>query len=325
MNRRKLSTPISCGTLIIILFLMPLFITGQYTFHILIMVGINIVLACSLRLIATTGQFSLCHGGMTSVGAYTSALLVTKLGLSSWVALPLAGLMAMSIALIVAYPFTRLKGIYFAMVTVFLGEVISLTAEQWRSLTGGVAGIIDIPHPNPVIIFGLLIADFSSKVDFYYFILILVLVTLLILYAIESSPIGMSFLSIKQEEYLAESVGINSTKFKVIAFSTGAFFAGIAGAFYSHFVTAITADTFGFFLSIYVAIYMIVGGTSMFYGPILGAIVLTAVPELARGLKEFVPFVFAGVLMIIIFFLPEGLVGLPRLLIKIRKDRYSNA
>ena len=260
-----------------------------------------------------------------SLGAYTSALLVTKVGLSSWIALPLAGLMAMGIALIVAYPFTRLRGIYFTMVTVFFAEVISLTAEQWRSLTGGVSGIIDIPHPNPIGIFGLLIADFSSKVDFYYFILILVLVTLIILYAIESSPIGMSFLSIKQEEYLAESVGINSTRFKVIAFGIGAFFAGIAGAFYSHFVTAITADTFGFFLSIYVVIYMIVGGASRFYGPILGAVVLTVIPELARGLKEFVPFVFAGVLMVIIFFLPEGLVDLPKLFIKIHKGRYRNA
>ena len=325
MSKRKLIKPLSYGALLVVLFLLPLFIAQPYVLHVLIMVGINIILASSLRFIATSGQISLGHGGMVSVGAFTSALLVMKLGLSFWVSLPLAGVTTMILALLVGYPFVRLKGIYFAMITLFLAEFIRLTAEQWKRLTGGVAGIIAIPRPNAVIIPGLLNVDFTSKVDFYYLVLVMVVVTLLILYAIESSRIGMTFFSIQQSEFLAESIGINSSSFRVLAFSIGCFFAGIAGAFYSHYFTAMSPSSFGFLLGINVFIYMVVGGMLRFYGPIIGAFILTVVPELAREVKEFEPFVFAGILLLIILFLPEGLISLPQRLNNIIKKRSSHA
>jgi len=313
MSRKaKLAKPLSYGASIVFLFLVPLFINGPYTLHILILIGINIILTSSLRLIAISGQLSLAHGGMMAVGAYTSALLVMKLGLSSWVALPFGGLAAASLAFFVGYPFVKLKDIYFAMVTIFFAEMIILTAEQWRSLTGGSSGIINIPRPDSIVIRGLLRMDFASKVDFYYFILVLMLVSLLILYAIEHSRIGLTWLSIRQADSLAESVGINVTRFKVLAFCIGCFFAGIVGAFYSQYISVINPRTFGFFFAIYVVVYMVVGGMRRFSGPILGAFALTIVPELARALREFQPFVFAGVLMLIIFFMPEGLVDLPQ-------------
>lgn len=325
MSKRNLVKPLSYGALLVVLFLVPAFIAQPYVLHVLIMAGLNIILASSLRFIATSGQISLGHGGMVSVGAFTSALLVMRLGLSFWAALPLAGLTTMILALLVGYPFVRLKGIYFAMVTLFLAEFIRLTAEQWKSLTGGVAGIIAIPRPNPVIIPGLLNADFTSKVDFYYLSLVMVVVTLLILYAIESSRIGMTFFSIQQSEFLAESIGIDSARFRVLAFSIGCFFAGMAGAFYSHYFTAMNPSSFGFLLGINVFIYMVVGGMSRFYGPIIGAFILTVIPELAREVKEFEPFVFAGILLLIILFMPEGLINLPHRLRKIIKESFSHA
>jgi branched-chain amino acid transport system permease protein len=325
MNRRKLVKPLGYSVLLILLLLVPLFVTQSYILHILILVGINIILASSLRLIATSGQLSLGHGGMVTVGAYTSALLVMKLGFSTWAALPLGGLAAWVIALIVGYPFVRLKGIYFAMITVFLAEVISLVTLEWTGLTGGSMGIFNIPHPNPIIIPGLGGVYFTSRVDFYYFALVLVLVTLLILYAIERSRINVTLLSISQAESLAESIGVNTPRFKVIAFSLGCFFAGIAGAFYAHYLTVLTPTAFGFFFSIYIVIYMIVGGMRRFSGPILGAIILTLIPEFVRGLKEYQPFLFAAVLIIVIFFMPEGLVGLPDRFRKLRKPRFGRA
>jgi len=325
MSKRNLVKPLSYGALLVVLFLVPAFIAQPYVLHILIMAGLNIILASSLRFIATSGQISLGHGGMVSVGAFTSALLVMRLGLSFWAALPLAGLTTMILAFLVGYPFVRLKGIYFAMVTLFLAEFIRLTAEQWKSLTGGVAGIIAIPRPNPVIIPGLLNADFTSKVDFYYLSLVMVVVTLLILYAIESSRIGMTFFSIQQSEFLAESIGIDSARFRVLAFSIGCFFAGMAGAFYSHYFTAMNPSSFGFLLGINVFIYMVVGGMLRFYGPIIGAFILTVTPELARELKEFEPFVFAGILLLIILFMPEGLISLPHRLRKIIRESFSHA
>ncbi len=325
MSKRNLVKPLSYGALLVVLFLVPAFIAQPYLLHVLIMAGLNIILASSLRFIATSGQISLGHGGMVSVGAFTSALLVMRLGLSFWAALPLAGLTTMILALLVGYPFVRLKGIYFAMVTLFLAEFIRLTAEQWKSLTGGVAGIIAIPRPNPVIIPGLMNVDFTSKVDFYYLSLVMVVVTLLILYAIESSRIGMTFFSIQQSEFLAESIGIDSARFRVLAFSIGCFFAGIAGAFYSHYFTAMNPSSFGFLLGINVFIYMVVGGMLRFYGPIIGAFILTVIPELAREVKEFEPFVFAGILLLIILFMPEGLISLPHRLRKIIRESFSHA
>lgn len=324
-SRRKPVKLISYSALIVFLFLIPLFIKGPYQLHILIMAGIAVILASSLRLVVTSGLLSLAHGGMMAVGAYTSALLIMKLGLSSWAALVLAGLAAGAIALLVGYPFVRIKGVYFALVTVFLAEVIRLITEQWRSLTGGSMGIINIPRPDPIVIPGLLNMDFASKVDFYYFMLVLVLLILSILYAIERSRTSLTWFSIAQADFLAESVGVNTARFQVLAFTIGCFFAGITGAFYSQYVAAITPGAFGFFWSIYIVIFMIVGGMGSFSGPIIGALILTFIPESARVLKEFQPYVFAGALMLIIFFLPEGIVSLPQRLRKLVRERFSHA
>jgi branched-chain amino acid transport system permease protein len=325
MNVSKLVKPLSYSALIIFLFLVPLFIKGPYQLHILIMAGIAVILASSLRLIFNSGQLSLGHGGMMSVGAYTSALLVMKLGLSTWAALGIGAAAAAALALMVGYPFVRLKGMYFALVTVFLAEVIRLIAEQWREVTGGSLGITNIPRPDPIVIPGLLNVDFASKADFYYLILVLVLVTLLILYAIERSSVNVTWLSIRQTDFLAESVGVNTARLKVIAFTIGCFFAGLSGAFFSQYILVITPSAFGFVYAIYVVVYMIAGGMKRFSGPIIGALILTFLPESARVLKEYQPFIFAGVLMLIIFFLPEGMVGLPQRLRNIVRERFSHA
>jgi branched-chain amino acid transport system permease protein len=324
-KRVELTKTLGYSALIAVLFLIPLFIKGPYTFHILITIGMNIILATSLRLILNSGQLSLAHGGMMGVGAYTSALLVMKLGVSSWAALLLSGMAAAGLACIVGFPFVRLRGIYFAIITIFLGQMIILTGEQWESLTGGSLGILNIPRPNPIIIPGLLNMDFHSKVDFYYFILILTLITLFILHGLENSRITLTWRSIQQADFLAESVGVNTAKFKVLAFSLGCFFAGIVGGFYSHYIRVVSPRTFDLSFAIYVMVYMVAGGMDKFSGPIFGVFVLIILTELFRNLKEFQPFVFAGVLMLIIFFLPEGLVGLTARLKKLLKVRLSHA
>jgi branched-chain amino acid transport system permease protein len=294
------------------MFLIPLVFRGPYAVHILILIAINIILASSLRLINLTGQMSLAHGGMMTLGAYTSTLLVMKLGLSSWVALLLAGLLASIIACLVGFPFVRLKGMYFAMVTIFLAQMVTLVVQQWRGLTSGASGIYNIPRPDPIVIPGVLNITFSSRVDFYYLVLVIMLVSLLILYAIEHSRIGLTFRGIKQSDSLAESVGINTAGLKVLAFSIGCFFPGFIGGFYSQYIQSLSPDAFGFLFAIYILIYMVVGGSGRFAGPILGALILTLLPEVMRPLKDLQPFFFAGVLMLIIFLMPEGVVGLPR-------------
>ena len=320
MNRKKSTRAASLGALLLVLLVLPLFVTQPYLVHILIMIGINVLLATSLRFIATSGQLSLAHAGMMSVGAYTSALLVMKGGLSVWIAMPLAGIAAMILAVLVGFPFVRLKGIYFTMVTLFLSEFIRLIAQQWKSLTGGPSGILDIPRPGAITIPGLFNVDFASKADYYYFILILVLVCLLLLYALESSRIGMTLSSVRQSDSLAESLGMDAAGFRVLAFGIGGFFAGVSGAFYVHYLSAANPDSFGFLLSTYVLMYMVVGGMRRFSGPIIGAVILTIVPEVAGGLREYEPFVFAAILLLIIFFLRDGVVSLPERIRRAKKE-----
>ncbi len=311
MTGRKLSRAGGLGALAIVLVLVPLFITNSYWLHVFIMAGMAVVLACSLRVIANAGLISMGHGGMMAVGAYSSTLLVTKLGVSSWVALLISGLAAAFLALLVGFPFMRIKGIYFSLVTVFLAEVVRLSIEQWRSVTGGTMGMTGIPVPDAIVIPGVLNADFSSRRQFYYLALILLAVSLAALYALERSKINQIFAGIEQTDFLADSVGINSARFKVLAFCIGCFFAGLVGGFYSQYMGTITPSTFGFVYSVYVLIYVIVGGRKRFIGPIIGAIIFTFLPEIARPLKEFQPFIFAGFLMLTIFFLRDGVVSLP--------------
>ncbi len=324
-SKTSAAKPLGLFAVVTVLGLLPVLLEDPYALHVLILAGIHITLAASLRLIALSGQLSLAHGGMMAVGGYTSAILVTRLGWSFWIALPLAGTAAALLALAVGYPFVRLKGIYFSMVTIFFAEVLLLTAGQWRSLTGGSSGIIGIPRPNPIVLPGILNLVFSSKAHFYYLIFVLALITLLILYALEHSRLGMYWQCIRQTDFLAESVGINTSGLKVLAFAIGSFFAGISGSFYVHYVGIIGPRTFGFLYAIYILVYMVTGGAGRFSGPLLGAGLLTLLPEVFRPLKQYQPFVFAGVMMAVILFLPEGLVGLPHLVKRRLWSRSGNA
>ena len=325
----KIVKPASYTALVVLLFLVPLFVKGAYFLHILIMAGITIILTSSLRTIATTGQISLAHPGFMAIGAYTSALLVMKLGLSFWAAFPIGGIAAVLLALLVGYLFVRVKRVYFAMLTLFMGAIIRLTIMEWRDLTHGSSGLLNIPPPNSIVIPGLLNIAFDSKIPYYYLILALVLISLLFLYRIDSSRVGRILLAIQQGDYVAESVGISVTSFKVLALCVGCFFAGIAGSFYAHYIKVLSPDSFGVLQAIYIVVYMVVGGRRRFYGAILGAFILILLPEFFRVLKEYQPFVFVGILLMIIYLLPDGLVSLPEAVKsrtkRFRKVRLSNA
>ena len=307
----RLGKNLSFALLIILIFVVPIFIKSQYYLHVLILCAINIILASSLRAITTTGQISLGHAGFMSIGAYTSALLAMKLGLSTYAALVLGGVAAMVVAAIIAYPVTRVRTVYFAMLTLFLGEVIRLVMTEGRALTAGTSGLMNIPHLDTISVLGLFSIDFTSKLPNLYFVLVLMLITLLFLYSVDRSYIGMTFKAISQDDSLAASTGINVARFKAMIFYMGCFFAGLAGSFYAHYVSVLTPDSFGLFASIYILIYVVVGGPGRFSGAIIGALVLTLIPEIFRVLKEYQPYVFVAVLYLVVFLLPGGIVDLP--------------
>jgi len=297
---------------VIILFLLPIFLTSsEYYLHVFILCGINVILAISLRAITTTGQISLGHAGFMSIGAYTSAILAMKAGVPVYGALILGALAAMAVAAIIAFPITRVRTVYLAMLTMFFGTLISLIFTEWRGLTGGTSGLMGIPQLGTISIPGLINIEFATKLPYSYFILVLALIVILFLYAIDRSYLGMTFKSIAQDEFLAASIGTNIANHKAIIFCIGCFFAGLAGSFYAHYNSVLTPDTFGLFPSLYIMVYVIVGGGKRFAGAIIGAIVLTILPEAFRVVKEYQPFVFVAVLFIVIFALRGGLVTLP--------------
>ncbi|MBN1631059.1 MAG: branched-chain amino acid ABC transporter permease [Thermoleophilia bacterium] len=317
MSKTKYSRFTVVGVLVVLVALFGAFYDDDYIMHVGILVMMNIVLGSSLRLINLSGQLSLAHGGFVTLGAYTSAVLLVKAGMSStWLALLISGVLAAVIAVLIGIPFTRLKGIYFTMVGIFFVQVIILTVQQWRNITGGNGGLQGVSRPDSFL--GL---EFSSTTSIYFLALILMVVSLLILWAIEHSRVGKTFQGIKQADSLAESVGVNTMAYKVAAFAIGGFFAGLMGGFYVQYVSAVDPTVFGFLPTIYMLIYVIVGGENRFAGPIVGATLLTILPEVARPLKSWMPLLFAAILMAIIFLMPEGLVGLPRRLMNLFKKR----
>lgn len=285
--------------LVAFLALVPLMVTSVYLLHIFILVYVYIIATSSLRTIAISGQLSLGHAGFMGIGAYTSAILANELSWTPWITMPLGALATMGVAILVGYPFSRLRTFYFSMVSLFFGIGILAVNTIFSRFTGGYYGLAGIPP---------LFA--GSKVPFYFFFLGLTVLSLLVLYRFESCRIGTCLKAVAQSHEVASSVGIDEAGYRILSLAVGCFIAGLAGAGYAHYNLVLSQSTFDLLASINLMVYMIVGGIGSFAGPIIGAAVLVIIPEMFRDLKMFTPYVFAGVIILIIFLKPQGLAGL---------------
>jgi len=291
---------------LIVLLTLPVATRDPYFLNLFITVGIWTTSVWGVRLIMSTGQLTLGHAAYMAVGAYASTLLTMKAGLSFWLAFPLAGMISSLIALLIGYPILRIKGVYFSIITFAFAEIIRLIIVHWPDVLGGYGGIPNIPPPQPI--FSI---RFTSRVPFYYLILAISLATYLFMVRIEKSRLGRIFSSIHESDTLAESIGINVMKYKMIAFCLGCFFAGLSGSFYAHYFNFTSPEFFTIWQSIYCLIFVIVGGVGSVFGPFLGSLFMTLVPEFLRVAKEYEPVVYAIILILIMFLLPGGLVTLP--------------
>jgi branched-chain amino acid transport system permease protein len=285
--------------LIILLFLAPLYLSF-YHLHLANLVLVYILLTSSLRTIYISGQLSLGHAAFMGIGAYTSAILAKHAGWSPWLTIPLGGFSAMVAGILIGLPFSRLRAIYFSMASLFLGIMITALTGVFPELTGYLSGMPGIPR-----LLG------YSKVPYFYFFLILTLLSLVVLYRIEHSRIGMTFMSVAQSHLAASSRGIDEAGARIRALGIGCFFAGLAGAGYAHYNTFIAPSNFSLMPSIFLVVYLLVGGTGSFAGPVVGAFVFYLIPYVMGGLKGYTPFLLAGVLAIVIFLIPKGIVNLP--------------
>jgi branched-chain amino acid transport system permease protein len=289
---------------------------GAYYYKIVILAGINIILAVSLNLInGITGQFSIGHAGFYAIGAYASATLVTyeessirnvvsflpKMGQDA--VLLLAGILVAAIAAAIAgvavgIPSLRLRGDYLAIVTLGFGEIIRVVILNVDAI-GGARGFSNIPP----------LSDF-----FLFWVFLFVLITVSVIQNLVNSSYGRAFISIRDDEIAAEAMGVDTTRFKVLSFVISSMFAGIGGSLFGHYTAYLNPNTFTFLTSFNLIIMIVVGGLGSIEGAILGAILITVVLEALRSFGEFRLVGFSILLVLVMLYRPQGLMGLWRLL-----------
>jgi branched-chain amino acid transport system permease protein len=281
---------------------LPVFVSSSYTLHIFILTFIYVIVAVSLRTITTSGQFPLAQGAFMGVGAYAAGMASRWLGWSCWLTIPSAALFTAALGILIGYPFSRLRTLYYAMGSLFFGLGVVQIIYALGDWTGGYSGFAGV-HP----IFT------GSKVPYYYLCLGLAVVCSAALYRFEFSRIGQNLKAIHQSHEVASSVGINEAWYRVMVVGVGCFFAGLAGACYAHYNLVISAASFNLGATLGLFMGVLVGGIGSFAGPIIGTFILTLFPEFLRDLKTYSPLVSAAILLIAVYLFPQGLVGLPRI------------
>ena len=273
-----------------------------YTITVLITIGIYIILALSLNIITGyAGQISLGHAAFMGIGAYTSALLCTKAGFSFWPSFLMAGLMAGLVGAVLAIPCLRVREDFLAITTMGINFVVE-AVFLYIPFFGAGMGIGGIDPPS---VFGTEI----SKSGFLGLVLVVILLTIAADRWLTRSWIGLAWAAIREDEQAAGAMGIDVVRFKVLAFTLGSAGAGLAGSLYAHFLTFIMPVNFGFAQSIVILSMVVFGGIGTLRGPIVGAIVLGALPEISRPAMEYRTLLYGVLLLLLMRFQPDGIFG----------------
>jgi branched-chain amino acid transport system permease protein len=304
-DKRKWAKPSILAGLVVIIALLPLLISSNYILHMSILIFVYIIAAVSLRTITISGQFPLAHGAFMGIGAYLAGMASKWLGWPPWFTIPLAALASAGIGMLIGYPFARLRALYYAMGSLFFGIGVTYLIYAGGIWTGGYAGLTAL---GPLFPIG------TSKIYYYYFFLGLTIVCLLALYRFEFCRIGTTLKAIAQSHLVASSVGINEAWYRILAVGVGCFFVGLVGASYAHYNTVLSPASFNFMATLWLVMYVLIGGIDSFAGPIVGTTILILLSEYSRDLKEYSPYIPAVLLLIIVFLMPQGLVSLPRLI-----------
>jgi len=285
-------------------------IKSPYYIHIFIISGIYSILTMGFLMQLRVGLISLGVAAFWGIGAYTSAILTTRLGFPFWLSFSSSGIITAVMAFGIGFIIVRPAGISFLIMTLALNFIfVHVMGTTYVELFGGWGGITGIPHPTLFIpFFGSL--ELVSKNSYYYMMLFLLLLTIFVFYNIYHSRAGRAFDTIGETPTLSASIGINVFRYRLVAFVIANFFSGLAGSFYAHYQCFLVPEAFDFWKSIYLQIYSILGGVSyLILGPIVGSAIATIVPEILRftGLLE--PIFYGILILIFVLFLPAGIVG----------------
>jgi branched-chain amino acid transport system permease protein len=283
----------------------------EYLLHILVITGIYIILTLSLNLVVGyTGLASLGHAAFSCIGAYTSALLALNYGVSPWLGLIIGACVAAVLGIVIGAPSLRLKGDYLAIATFGLGVIVYSVAKNWVSVTRGPMGLPGIPGFS---FFGMQV---SAVWAYLILVAVFVVLTFFVIRRVVDSPFGRILRAIREDETAALAVGKDVNKYKIIVFAIGAFFAGIAGNLYAHYITFIDPSSFTVMESITILLMVVFGGMGSLSGSFIGAAVLVILPELLRfvGMPSSIAaplrqMIYGLLLVVLMLKRPQGIVG----------------
>jgi branched-chain amino acid transport system permease protein len=250
--------------------------------------GVNVLLAWSVYIVLLTGNLSFAQGAFMAIGCYAAGIMTTRYGVPLAVAIPAAMAISAAVAVLVGFPALRVRGIYLILVTVGLTFCVRIALENF-AYTGGVEGL----------------KGMSGTKLWHVGAAILVVGALLFL--LSRSPLQRILDAVREDDRVAASLGINLTYVKLLAFGAGAAIAGMAGALYGHYLIFVRPDNFDILVSIFVVLYVILGGVNNMWGPLLGASVMTLLPEFIRALQDWRPTVFGLAIIVLLLLRPEGL------------------
>jgi len=281
------------------------FIPNIYYLHLFNLILIYSIFSLGLNILTGyTGITSFGHAGFFALGAYATAILSTRYGVPPILSIFFASFFTGIAGFIIGLPVIRISGIYLAMVTLASAEFIRLLALNWDSLTGGPVGISNIPALS---IFG---CYFKSERSLFFFLYVILIISTFIFVRITNSRFGKSLIAIKDDEQAAESIGIPCAKNKLISFFISGLYSGLSGALYAHFDRFIHPASFTFSLSVLVLCMVILGGMGTVFGSILGAILIVILLEYLQPLGDYRLFVYGMLLVIMISYFPQGLIGI---------------
>ena len=292
----------------LLLFLLPAlavpFAAQNYIIDVAVLAGIYIILALGLNVVVGyTGLLNLGFVAYYAIGAYSFALLNTKLGLGFWSAMPPAVVITTLAGFLFAVPALRLKGDYLALVTLGFGEIVRITLNNWDSFTNGPNGIGGISAPTFA---GISLATLSA---YYYLVLFFVVVSVVVIGRVQRSGLGRAWIALREDEIAASAMGIPCTRYKLYSVSFGAFWAGIAGCLFAAKMRFISPESFTFMESVLVLCMVILGGLGSIGGVIVGAVILVVLPEVLREVQMYRMLALGAGIVLLMVFRPQGLFG----------------
>ena len=300
---------------VVVVSLLPMIFTDSYWRTNLIVCAINVMLALGLDFIlGYAGQLNLGQSAFYGIGAYVSTLLITGPGVPFWIAFAAGVLSAGCAGMLLSLFGVRLRGHYLAIASLGFAVITHQILLNWISLTQGPLGIYAIPPPPPLQLPGMPAIAFSDLANLFYLTAGFALLAYVLLDRLVRSPIGETLAAIREDEVSAASLGINCQKWKVFAFAVGASIGGAAGCFYASFVGTLVPDAFFITESFTILAMVIVGGMGTLIGPVFGAILLTVLPELLRGIGDLRFIVYGVAVTLVVLFMPGGMVQAARLL-----------